>query len=90
MKTQQGGRVYASDANCCYRDVQYSPDGTHVLLFFQDINLANQIRNVLYFVPVESVASGQFGDPIPIPYDLQINPDANPQFEFEPAQPAIP
>jgi serine/threonine protein kinase len=90
MKTQQGGRVFSADANCCYRDVRWSPDGLHVLLLFQDINLGGQARNVLYYVPAEALSSGEFGDPVPIPYDLQTDLNANPQFDFQPATSPVP
>lgn len=90
MQTQQGGRLFKVDTNCCYRDIRFSPDGTHVLLFFQDITLGDQVRNVLYYIPFDQLAGGDFGDPVPIPYDLQADMDGNPQFDFQPAAPPAP
>ena len=84
MKTQQGNRINPVDGACCYRDARFSPDGTHVLILFQDLRLGNTIRNVLYYAPVEALTTGEFGDPIPIPFDLQTGAGVAPQFEFRP------
>jgi serine/threonine protein kinase len=86
MKTQQGSKINPIEGACCYRDVRWSPDGTHVLLLFQDLRLGNEIHNLLYYAPVDALTTGKFGDPIPIPFDLQTDPAAAPQFEFRPVQ----
>ncbi len=84
MKTQEGSRINPVDGTCCYRDARFSPDGTHVLILYQDLRLGNTIRNELYYAPVEALTTGEFGDPIPIPFDLQTGAEVAPQFEFRP------
>lgn len=85
MKTHEGKKLDPIEGVCCYRDARWSPDGRYVLLLFQDFRLGQKTDNKLYYAPVEALTSGEFGQPIPIPFDLQTDPRAAPQFEFRPA-----
>ncbi len=84
MQARQGGRINPIEGVCCYRDARWSPDGTYVLLLFQDIRLGGETRNLLYYVPYEALTSGEFGQPIPLPLSLQSDPRLNLQPEFRP------
>lgn len=84
MQTRQGSRINPIDNACCYRDAHWSPDGSHVLLLFQDIRLGGETLNLLYYAPAEALTTGDFGQPIPLPLDLKTEPRFAPQFEFRP------
>ncbi len=86
LRTHQGQKLNPIEGACCYRDARWSPDGKYVLLLFQNFLLGQKTDNQLYYAPAEALTTGEFGEPIPIPFDLQTNPRAAPQFEFRPAQ----
>jgi len=86
MKTQTGGKINPIEGACCYRNATFSPDGAYVLIFFQDLRLGDEIHNKLYYAPIDALTTGEFGDALPIPFDLETDASANPQFEFRPVQ----
>jgi len=69
--------------NCCYRDLQWSPDGTYLLFAFQDItDSSNNIQ--LYYIAYGSIGSGAQYEPLPLP--VLTNPREKPQPVLRPAQ----
>jgi serine/threonine protein kinase len=72
---------------CCYRDARWSPDGTHLLLSFQDIALGANARTVLYYLPAGELDTGLSFTPIPLPEDFFTNPREASQPALRPAKP---
>jgi len=55
------------DNSCCYRDPQFSPDGTYLLFAFQDIRDADKGVTRLYYIPYGTIGTGARYEPLPIP-----------------------
>jgi serine/threonine protein kinase len=55
------------DKACCYRDPQFSPDGTYLLFAFQDIRDADKSVTRLYFIPYGRIGTGARFEPLPLP-----------------------
>jgi serine/threonine protein kinase len=55
------------DKACCYRDPQFSPDGTHLLFAFQDIRDADKSVTRLYYIPYGRIGTGARFEPLPLP-----------------------
>ncbi|HSF82234.1 MAG TPA: protein kinase [Anaerolineales bacterium] len=69
--------------SCCYRDMQWSPDGTHLLFAFQNItDPSNAIQ--LYLIPYGTIGTGAQYEPIPLP--AITNPREKPQPVLRPAR----
>jgi Tol biopolymer transport system component len=52
---------------CCYRDPQWSPDGTHLLFAFQSVLGGASSTTQLYYIPYGSIGSGATYTPLPLP-----------------------
>ncbi len=55
------------DGKCCYRDAAFSPNGTHLVFAFQDINLGTEGPIVFYYIPVGSLQDPAALEPVAIP-----------------------
>jgi tRNA A-37 threonylcarbamoyl transferase component Bud32 len=55
------------NGTCCYRDAQFSPDGTHLVFAYQDIGLGSASTTMLYYVPFGSIGTGEGYEPLPLP-----------------------
>jgi serine/threonine-protein kinase len=81
------GVHYSPIGPCCYRDSRWSPDGTYILLAFQDLTLGADARTMLYYVPVGELGTGAKFTPLPLPPDFFKNPREAPQPALRPAKP---
>jgi len=72
------------DAICCYRDPQWSPDGTHLLFAYQNYLSGSSSTTQLYYIPYGSVGSNAKYDPLPLP-DIT-NPRERPLPVLRPAR----
>jgi serine/threonine protein kinase len=52
---------------CCYRDARWSPDGTYLLVSFQDLGLGANAQTELYYLPVGELGTG--ANFIPFPFE---------------------
>ncbi len=69
--------------SCCYRDMQWSPDGTHLLFVYQSItDPSNTIQ--FYLVPYGTLGTGAQYPPLPLPEIT--NPREKPQPVLRPAR----
>ena len=68
---------------CCYRDPQWSPDGTYLLFAFQDIMEGEASTTQLYYIPYGSIGTGATYEPMPLPEIT--NPREQPQPVLRPA-----
>jgi len=71
--------------SCCYRDPQFSPDGTYLVFAFQDNGAGASKTTRLYYIPTGSIGSGESYQPLPIPEIT--DPSEQPQPVLRPAQP---
>jgi serine/threonine protein kinase len=55
------------DGKCCYRDPQWSPDGTYLLFAFQDMGEGEASTTRFYYVPYGSIGTGASYEPLPLP-----------------------
>ncbi|MBN2387874.1 MAG: protein kinase [Anaerolineales bacterium] len=74
-------------STCCYRDARWSPDGTYVLLAYQDINQGVGSTTQLYYIPFTSIGTGTTYTPLRLPPELFANPRERPQPALRPARP---
>ena len=72
---------------CCYRDSILSPDGTYILLFFQDVNQGSDSETQMYYIPVDQLDSETTFTPIKLPLHFFPNPRENIEVALRPALP---
>jgi serine/threonine protein kinase len=60
-------RVNPINGSCCYRDAEFSPDGSYLLFAFQDIGLGQTSTTRLYYIPYGSIGTGEQYEPLPLP-----------------------
>ncbi|MCI0520127.1 MAG: serine/threonine protein kinase [Chloroflexi bacterium] len=81
-------KVYPSvnpvNGDCCYRDPQWSPDGSYLLFAFQDRAGGSTSITKLYYVPYGSIGTGASYTPLPLPEIT--DPREKPQPALRPAQ----
>lgn len=52
---------------CCYRDASWSPDGSQLVVAFQDIGEGSASVTRLYMIPYGSIGTGTMYEPLPLP-----------------------
>ena len=70
---------------CCYRDAEFSPDGSYLVFAFQDITLGQASTTKLYYIPFGSIGTGASYEPLPLPEIT--DPRERPQPVLRPAIP---
>ena len=78
--------IFPIEGICCYRDATFSPDGTHVLFAFQDIRLGAEGPIELYNLPVTSLQTEDYFQPIPLPEGFFVKRSDTPSPVFRPAK----
>jgi Tol biopolymer transport system component len=68
---------------CCYRDPQWSPDGSYLVFAFQNIGEGSKSVTRLYYVPYGSIGTGGSYEPLPLP-EIS-DPEEKPQPVLRPA-----
>jgi hypothetical protein len=71
------------DNVCCYRDVDWSPDGSYLLFAFQNYLRGSSSTTQLYYIPYGSIGTGAKYEPLPLP--VITNPREKPQPVLRPA-----
>lgn len=72
------------DEVCCYRDPHWSPDGSHLVLAYQNyLGGANSVTH-LYLIPYGTIGTGAQYSPLPLPEIT--NPREKPQPILRPVQ----
>ena len=51
-------KINPVDRVCCYGNAVFSPDGTHILLVFQDVRRGDRSENTLYYIPIDQIGTG--------------------------------
>ena len=52
---------------CCYRDAEFSPDGSYLVFAYQDIGLGQASTTKLFYIPFGSIGTGENYEPLPLP-----------------------
>jgi serine/threonine protein kinase len=60
-------RVNPINNTCCYRDAEFSPDGSYLVFAYQDIGLGQISTTRLYYIPFGSIGTGEQYEPLPVP-----------------------
>lgn len=72
---------------CCYGGVAFSPDGTHILLVFQDVRSGADSQTQLYYIPVDQIGTTTEFVPIRLPLHFFPNLRENIQLALRPSVP---
>jgi serine/threonine protein kinase len=70
---------------CCYRDAEFSPDGSYLVFAYQDIGLGQASTTKLYYIPFGSIGTGESYEPLPLPEIT--DPKESPQPVLRPTNP---
>jgi Tol biopolymer transport system component len=73
------------DQACCYRDPQWSPDGSYLAFAFQNYLSGSSSVTELYYLEAGSLGTGAHYDPLPLPEIT--DPKEKPQPILRPAAP---
>lgn len=87
MSTMDVYKINPIDGVCCYGAAAFSPDGTQVLMTFQDVRRGAESETQLYYIPIEQIGANTEFPPIKLP--LRFFPDLreNIQLALRPALP---
>jgi serine/threonine protein kinase len=86
METKRANlEINPIDKSCCYRDAQFSPDGSYLVFAYQPISQSNLIT--LYYIPYGDIGTGARFTPIPLPEGFFPKRDESPQPILRPAAP---
>jgi hypothetical protein len=86
MSTGSARKINPIDGVCCYGSASFSPDGTYMLLVFQDVRLGSGSENKLYYIPVDQIGNAEF-TPLRLPRLFFENLDENIQLALRPSVP---
>ena len=73
MSTTALRKINPVDDVCCYGGATFSPDGTHILLVFQDVRRGADSETQLYYIPLDQMETEAAFTPIKLP--LHFFPD---------------
>jgi len=87
LSTTTAARINPVDGACCYGAAVFSPDGTHILLTFQDVRRGADSETQLYYIPVEQIDTDAKFTPLKLP--LRFFPDLRESIQLA-LHPSIP
>jgi len=87
MSSTTERKINPVDGVCCYRAATFSPDGTHVLLVFQDVRSGDDNKTQLYYIPIDQIGTGTTFTPIKLPRHFFQEPRENIQLALRPSAP---
>jgi hypothetical protein len=85
MTENAAEKIHPIGNNCCYGSAAFSPDGTHILLVFQDQDLGANSKNRLYYFPLDQLETLTDLTPLPLPNVFFDDLDENIQLALHPA-----
>jgi serine/threonine protein kinase len=88
MSSKLARKINPVDGACCYGAAVYSPDGSYVLLAFQDQRKAPDNETALYYIPVNQIGTGVEMTPLPVPSSLFQDWRENIQLALRSSRPA--
>ncbi len=60
-------KIHTIDRVCCYGGASFSPDGTYILLAFQDVRRGADSEAQLYYVSMDLLGKGEKFTPVKLP-----------------------
>lgn len=87
ISTALARKINPINGNCCYRDSVISPDGTYILIFFQDEGLGSDSETQMYYIPIDQLGSETTFTPIKLPVSFFPNPRENIEAALHPSVP---
>jgi serine/threonine protein kinase len=85
MSTNRERKINPIDGVCCYGSAAFSPDGTYILMVFQDLRDGDRSKNRLYYFPIDQLGTPEELIPFLLPGGLLDNQDENIQLALHPA-----
>lgn len=67
MDTGEYKQINPVENTCCYRDARFSPDGSRILVVFQDVRQGAESETTLYYLPIDQIGSRAKFLPIKLP-----------------------
>ena len=86
MSTSSARKLNPVKSVCCYRDSVFSPDGTYILLFFQDEGRGADSETQMYYIPLDQIGTTTF-TPVRLPLRFFPNPRENIEVALHPYTP---
>jgi serine/threonine-protein kinase len=86
MSSESASKINPIEGACCYGSASFSPDGTYILLVFQDVRLGSKSENKLYYIPIDQMGATKF-TPLRLPRLFFQNLDENIQLALRPSIP---
>ena len=85
--TEAVRKINPIERACCYGSAAFSPDGSNILLTFQDLRLGERSKTELYYIPVEQIGTESTFAPVKLP--VRFFPDLREsiQLALRPASP---
>jgi hypothetical protein len=87
LSKSAASKIDPIDGVCCYGSAAFSPDGTYILLAFQDVRRGAESETQLYYVPTDQIGSGTKFTPIKLP--IQFFPDLRENIQLA-LRPSVP
>ena len=87
MSTSSARKLNPVDGVCCYGNAVFSPDGTHILLVFQDARRGDRSGTQLYYIPIDQIGTATEFAPIKLPPLFFRDLRENIQLDLRPARP---
>jgi dipeptidyl aminopeptidase/acylaminoacyl peptidase len=87
MSTTSARKINPVGGICCYSDSVISPDGTYILIFFQDVNLGSNSETQMYYIPIDQLDTGTTFTPIKLKLHFFPDPRENLEVALRPAVP---
>jgi serine/threonine protein kinase len=67
MSSGTARKINPIDRVCCYGNAIFSPDGTYILVVFQDVRRGDKSENQLYYIPMDQLGTGTKFTPVRLP-----------------------
>ena len=87
MSTRSVNKINPVDGICCYGAAAFSPDGSHILMTFQDVRRGAESETQLYYIPIEQIDTDTDFAPLMLP--LHFFPDLREDIQLA-LRPAVP
>jgi len=77
ISSTEVSKINPIDGVCCYGGAAFSPDGSYILLAFQDVRRGADSETQLYYVPIDQIDTGTTFTPIKLPLQFFSDPREN-------------
>lgn len=85
--TRRETKLNPIEGVCCYGNAVLSPDGTHILLTFQDLRLGANSETQIYYIPLDQIGTEAVFTPVGLPLHFFPDPRVKVELALHPAVP---